>query len=163
MCVCCSTILVVNAVENSERDLSAIIRGLNGEFGIDVSSYQGNIDWQSVRDSGVSFAILRITCLGLNGGQGENGTRLRKDTQFEANYAGAINAGIKVGVYAYTYADSVDQARREAELVVSYLGGRPLGLPIYYDIEDANRKNIALAQENTDMEVPFCSKGIEYG
>ena len=82
--------------------------------GIDVSSYQGEIDWKTVDDYGMGFAILRIT---------EKGNA--RDSQFENNYAGCIQYGIPVGVYKYSYALTVAEIQQEAErLWTFWMAGR---------------------------------------
>ena len=91
--------------------------------GIDVSSYQGEIDWKTVDDYGMGFAILRIT---------EKGNA--RDSQFENNYAGCIQHGIPVGVYKYSYALTVAEIQQEAEKVVDVLDGRPLDFPVWLDL-----------------------------
>lgn len=99
-------------------------------YGIDVSSHQGHIHWNRVADTNVDFAMIRIVTK-----SGE------KDTTFEANYNGARNAGIKVGVYKYSYASSRREARKEAETVLDALNGRSLNYPIVLDVEDSSILN----------------------
>ena len=91
---------------------------------VDVSSYQGKINWSKVKASGVDYAILRSVTKGLN-----------TDKFFEANYAGATAAGIKVGVYLFSYADDVNYAKREAKATVDLLKGKKIDLPVFYDLE----------------------------
>lgn len=99
-------------------------------FGIDVSSYQGDIDWHSVREDGVEFAILRLGYRGY----GEEG-RIRLDEMFIKNYEGAHDAGIDVGVYFFSQATSVDEAIEEAHFVLDKLEGRSLEYPVVFDWE----------------------------
>ena len=99
-------------------------------FGIDVSSYQGDIDWHSVREDGVEFAILRLGYRGY----GEEG-RIRLDETFIKNYEGAHEAGIDVGVYFFSQATSVDEAIEEAHFVLDKLEGRRLEYPVVFDWE----------------------------
>ena len=75
--------------------------------GIDVSKWQGKIDWRGVKESGVKFAIIRE-------GWGKKSAS-QIDKQFKANYEGAKDIGIPVGVYHYSYADSISDAKKEAE------------------------------------------------
>lgn len=91
--------------------------------GIDVSAYQGKPDWTKVRKSGIEFAVLRI--LNSNG----------KDTSFEYNYSGCKTAGIRRGVYRYSYALTTAQAEKEAREVVETLAGRKLELGVWLDLE----------------------------
>lgn len=110
--------------------------------GIDVSAWQGVINWTNVKASGVDFAILRIMASG-------------KDSYFEANYTNGHAAGVKLGVYCYSYAATVEAARAEANKVLSWLGGRKLEYPIYYDIEDAKQSALTKAQR-TELCIAFC-------
>lgn len=106
----------------------------NGEnssyFGIDVSSYQGDIDWQLVKEDNVEFAFLRIGYRGY----GEEG-KLCPDEKFVANYDGAHDAGIDLGIYFFSQATSVDEAVEEANYVLSLLENRTLEYPIVFDWE----------------------------
>ena len=90
---------------------------------IDVSSWQGDINWEQVASSGIDYAIIRV-CAGT-----------REDTKWEQNYIGATEAGIQVGVYLYNYATTVEGAAREAQALLDALDGRELDLPVYYDLE----------------------------
>ena len=81
--------------------------------GIDISSWQGKIDWKKVSDYGMDFAIIRITEVGNV-----------KDSQFENNSAGCNKHKIPVGVYKYSYAMTVAEIQSEARKVVSVLNGR---------------------------------------
>ena len=128
-------------------------------FGIDVSSYQGDIDWQLVREDGVEFAFLR---LGFRG-YGEEGN-IRLDEKFEANYDGAHNAGIDLGVYFYSQAISVEEAIEEAHFVLDKLNGRPLEYPIVFDWEtvytgseeDVPRTEDVMPHTLTLSAIAFC-------
>ena len=85
-------------------------------YGIDVSYAQENINWNLVRQSGkVDFAIIRV------GWYSESQGKLIVDNYFEQNYNEAKAAGIKIGLYIYSYASSIDEARREAQAVTNYL------------------------------------------
>lgn len=88
--------------------------------GIDVSKWQGAIDWPRVK---VDFAILRA------------GIGTEKDVRFEANYAGATAAGIPVGVYWYLNATTEAAAHREAAACIEAIAGKSLAYPVYADIE----------------------------
>ena len=94
--------------------------------GIDVSKYQGTIDWKMVKASGISFASLRIL---------QNGSSCREqDPTFESNLVGCIENGIDYSCYVYAYATTHEQARIEADLVINTLKDRKM--PIWYDVED---------------------------
>ena len=98
--------------------------------GVDVSHHQGEIDWNKVKNAGFDFAFLRIGFRGY----GEEGT-LNPDKQFNANYSGAKNAGLDVGIYFFAQAVNEKEAVEEADYVLELLGGRKLDLPIVYDPE----------------------------
>lgn len=95
--------------------------------GIDVSKWQQAINWKTVKDSGIRFAMLRLT----------HGTS--KDIQFENYYAGAAEQGIPVGIYCYTLAKSVDEGIAEAEHLLELLDGKELTYPIALDLESDNQ------------------------
>ena len=120
--------------------------------GIDVSYHQGTIDWGKVKNSGIEFAIIRIGY-----GMYDN----QKDTQFETNYKNARAVGIPVGVYHYSYAKTVDEAKREADLVLKWLNSRDLDLPVYFDIEDKTQQNLGKDVLNNICKA-FCN-AIEAG
>lgn len=98
--------------------------------GVDVSDWQGEIDWQQVAESGIDFAYIR--CAYRSYGIGE----LRTDPCFEANLSGAADAGLQRGVYFFSQALSPEEAREEAAYVLSLLSGRQLDLPVIFDWED---------------------------
>lgn len=102
--------------------------------GIDVSAWNGNIDWKTVADYGMGFAILRIT---------EKGNKT--DSTFEQNYRGCAQYGIPVGVYKYSYAKSVAQAEQEAESVLKVLNKRKLDFPVFYDLEWSEQRKLGNA------------------
>lgn len=94
--------------------------------GIDVSVHQGQIDWNKVRSNEVEFAILRAGY-----GMYEN----QKDPTFEFNYSECNRVGILVGAYWYSYATTVEEAEKEAEVCLKILDGRPMHLPVWFDQE----------------------------
>ena len=94
--------------------------------GIDVSEHQGVIDWAKVAKDGVQFAVIRA---------GYGRELSQKDKQFERNYAGAKAAGIQVGAYWYSYANSVERGEQEARTCLKVLDGKHLDLPVFFDQE----------------------------
>ena len=99
--------------------------------GIDVSAWQGKIDWKTVADYGMGFAILRIT---------EAGNVV--DSQFENNLAGCNKYNIPVGVYKYSYAMTIAEIQREARKAVSTLNGRRIQFPVFLDLEHNNQRSL---------------------
>lgn len=99
--------------------------------GIDVSSWQGKIDWNKVANYGMDFAILRIT---------ETGNVI--DGQFENNFAGCNKHKIPVGVYKYSYAMTITEIQSEARKVVSILNGRKIQFPVFLDLEHNNQRTL---------------------
>lgn len=99
-------------------------------IGIDVSSYQGTIDWKAVKRSGIDFAILKIIRKDLN-----------RDKQFEANWTGCKANGLTIqGVYNYSYATTVTKARNDARKVAEVLNGRET--MVWLDVEDNCQKRL---------------------
>ena len=94
--------------------------------GIDVSEWQGTIDWRKVAKDGVQFAVIHA---------GYGRELSQKDEYFDRNYAGARAAGIKVGAFWYSYADSVARAEQEARTCLKVLDGKHLDLPVFFDQE----------------------------
>ena len=99
--------------------------------GIDVSSHQGDVDWNAVADAGIEFAFLRIGYRGY----GEEGT-LMLDDWFDSNITEAQEAGLDVGVYFFSQAVNEEEAVTEAELVLDALKPYELQLPVVFDAEN---------------------------
>lgn len=97
--------------------------------GIDVSAWQGQIDWEKVADYGMGFAILRIT---------EAGNIV--DKYFEANLTGCNKHKIPVGVYKYSYAMTIAEIQSEARKVVDTLNNRKIQYPVFLDLEHHNQR-----------------------
>ena len=125
-------------------------------WGVDVSNYQGSIDWQALKAQGIEFAYLR---LGLRG-YGEQGT-LYTDRSFARYYEGAKAAGIDVGVYFFSQAVTVREAADEALFALELLDGRALDLPVYYDWEpvsaDDSRTAVYDGRYLTAGATAFCN------
>ena len=126
-------------------------RGLGYLKGIDVSYWQGNIDWAKVKNAGVDFAIIRC-------GYGSN-TTSRDDSKFAANVRGCVQNGIPYGVYLYSYANTVSEANSEANHALRLLKANncKLQYPIYYDLEDTQVSKASNATIVAMANV-FCSK-----
>lgn len=99
------------------------------KLGIDISSYNGNVDMKKIKQNGIEFAILRLF----------QGSKTRKlDKKFNENYSKAIDIGIFIGVYVYSYATNKEQAIEEAKRTIQELKGLKLEYPIFIDMEDAD-------------------------
>lgn len=114
--------------------------------GIDVSKWQGNIDWNKVKTAGVQFAVLRAGFGRFSGQQ---------DETFEQNYQNAKAAGLPVGAYHYSYAKTAQQAREEAAYCLSLIKGKSFEFPICYDVEDDSQKDLS-KDEISDIVTAFC-------
>lgn len=95
--------------------------------GIDVSKWQGSVNWDKVKASGVDFVIIRA------------GIGKTVDPKFEANYKGATTAGLNVGAYWYSYALSEAAARDEAAAFIRTISGKRFEMPVYMDVEEKNQ------------------------
>lgn len=128
-------------------------------FGIDVSKYQTNMDWQQIKKAGVSFVLIRIGYRGY-GAEG----KLVLDPMFEEHFTNARNAGLKVGVYFFSQAVNEDEAREEAFGCAYVLNGRALDLPIYFDTEASTsptgtgRADALGVTERTNCAIAFCEE-----
>ena len=110
------------------RAMHSMPKGATAQ-GIDVSEHNGTVDWQSVKDAGIDFAILRVCFAGdTNGG--------RLDYFFRRNVSECERLGIPYGVSLYSYARNEDDAQAEARLMLGALKGHSPTLPVYYDLEE---------------------------
>ncbi len=114
---------IADAIERYKND--------NTSIGIDVSKWQGDIDWEKVADSGVEFVMIR---LGVQDGFGGENTL---DSYFLKNYKGAKAAGLDVGIYYYSYATTLTEAAEQAVFVLETIHDNKLvlDLPVVYDWE----------------------------
>lgn len=146
-----------NLVEVSEtpREVEYAVDGETISIkGIDVSTYQGEIDWEKVAASGVKYAFIRLGYRGYESGL------LVKDDRFEENIRGALQNGVAVGVYFVTQAISVEEAVEEAQFVMENIRPYNVTWPIVLDIEDAASATARTAelsqQARTDHAIAFC-------
>jgi len=101
--------------------------------GIDMSQWQGNVNWKKIKDAGVDFVMLR-----LGYGKGRYGSSsCTMDPKFQSYVEGAKKVGIPIGIYFYSYATTPKQAEAEAQFTIENLQGIDIEFPIAYDIEDA--------------------------
>lgn len=103
--------------------------GVSSALGVDVSEFQGEIDWETVKASGIDFAIIRAGFRGYESG------RVVADTMFHQNMDGAIAAGLDVGIYFYSQAVTPEEAREEAVFTMELAEGYDLTYPVVYDWE----------------------------
>lgn len=126
--------------------------------GIDISSYQNDIDWETVKNNGIDFAIIRC-------GYGDNIAK-QDDKKFKRNVSECERLGIPYGVYLYSYATSEAQKQSEIEHTLRLLEGTNPKYPVYLDVEDNSQ--IKMGKEwITDMCINFCealkNKGYKVG
>lgn len=115
---------------------------------IDVSTWQGDIDWKKVKAAGYEHAIIRA-------GFGRESTQV--DNKFEKNYKNAKSAGVKLGVYWYSYAVDKADAVKEAKACLSVLGGKALDMPVYFDMEESSMTKLGKSKL-TEMAKAFCEE-----
>lgn len=114
--------------------------------GIDVSVWNGNVDFKKVKDAGIDFVIIRA---------GYGRLESQKDEKFETYYASAKNAGLKVGAYWYSYAKSASEAKLEANACLACIKGKTFDLPVYYDMEDGSISGL-YKSTLTSIATSFC-------
>ena len=108
--------------------------GYKKHYGLDVSKYQGSVNWAKVAEAGAEFAFIRVGYRGYGTGN------LCEDSYAAANIKGALKNGLKIGVYIFSQAINVKEAVEEADFVLSLLkkygvGPEDITLPIMYDVE----------------------------
>ncbi len=114
---------------------------------IDVSTWNGNIDWDKVVKSGVKYAMIRSS-FGV-----ENPNQV--DNKFVRNITNAAKAGVKCGIYHYSYAKSVEAAKKEAEFCLKTIKGYKITLPVAFDIEDNSLTSLG-KDTLTNIVIAFC-------
>ena len=113
---------------------------------IDISTWNTNVNYRAVKSDGVVAAILRA-------GYGREVSQI--DSQFETHYRGCREAGLKIGIYWYSYADSVADAEQEARACLAILNGRAIDMPVYFDMEEAWQTSLGMSTL-TAMAERFC-------
>ena len=125
----------------------------NAVKGIDVSEWNGEIDWQQVKDSGVEYVIIRV------GGRGTEEGTLYGDGSAQTYYEGATAAGLKVGAYFFSQSITVEEAVEEAKFVLDAVKDWDVQMPLVYDweyVDKAARTGDMDAMTLTDMAKAFC-------
>lgn len=129
--------------------------GYISRIGVDVSKFQGEIDWEKVKAQGIEFAFIRVG----NRGYGQEGT-LNADGMYLKNIEGAKAAGIDVGVYFYSQAVNEEEAVEEAEFLLGLIDGTELEYPVVFDeeyvVEDEARTDGISAKQFTENALAFC-------
>ncbi|MGN0452897.1 MAG: GH25 family lysozyme [Ruminococcus sp.] len=120
---------------------------------IDVSTWQGDIDWKKVKASGINYAILRA-------GFGRSASQI--DNKFEQNYKNASSAGVVLGAYWYSYAVDEADAVKEAEACLAVLKGKKLSMPVFFDMEESSMSKLG-KKTLTAMAKAFCNRIIKGG
>jgi len=138
---------VVDGFLHYEGDASSLV-------GVDVSSYQGVIDWQAVAEAGVDFAMVRVGLRGYETG------RVVEDTYFRQNIEGALAAGLDVGVYIFSQAINMGEAVEEAHFLLSRIKEYNITYPVVFDwerqTEGTSRTVNVPGRAQTDCAVAFC-------
>lgn len=134
---------------------------IQSEVGVDVSKFQGNVDWALVKESGIDFAILRLGLRGYGSG------KLVMDERFYENLNQALGQQIKVGVYFFSAAISEEEAIEEADYVASALSGYEIQMPVVFDTEpilyDDARTDGLTPNQLTAIARAFCERIREHG
>ena len=125
LCLVLSIVLVAT-VPSAYAEAAVVAKG------IDVSKWQGVINWTGVAQSGVSFAFIRV-----------GNTKKGIDQYFYYNMLSAQAVGLKTGVYIYSYATSVEEAALEAQFVLNAIKDLPVSYPVVWDVEDDCQKHLS--------------------
>ena len=156
--------------ENASNGISLFSNGIVQERagttvrkGIDVSKWQGDIDWTAVKNSGVEFVIVRV------GYRGSGNGNLAEDEMYQENIEGALNAGLKVGAYIFSQAISEQEAIEEADYLLERVYKYDITLPLVIDYEYASGNTGRLYDANLSREQAtavvnaFCARVTQYG
>ncbi len=124
----------------------------SGSMGIDVSKWNGSIDWNAVKNSGVSYVIIRC------GYRGSSTGALIEDPKFRSNIQGAKAAGLKVGVYFFSQAVNEVEAVEEASMALSLIKGYSLNYPVFLDVEASGGRGDGVSKDvRTAVCKAFCA------
>lgn len=150
-------------VYNEEKEIwegtASYMEGTEKEAkkGIDVSTFQGDINWKKVKNDGIDFAIIRLGFRGYESG------KIVLDSKFEDNIEGSLKAGIDTGVYFFTEAINEKEAVEEAEFVIENLKEYKINMPVVIDVEESankekTRTRDVTAEQRTKNVIAFCEK-----
>lgn len=145
-----------NFVKDESGEYTYLENGNNIAIkGVDVSKYQEKIDWNKVAADGVEFAIIRLGFRGM----GTQGT-CELDPYFKQNVEGALAAGLEVGVYFFTQATTVEEAKEEARFVIDNLKGYDITWPVVFDTEEITSYKAARANKLSREVRTACTKAF---
>lgn len=130
--------------------------------GIDVSTFQGEIDWKKVKKSGMEYAIIRLGFRGYESG------KIVLDSRYEKNIEGSLSAGLDTGVYFFTEALTEEEAIEEADFVIENLEGYKINMPVVIDVEESaspekTRTKDLTKEQRTKNVIAFCDRIKEAG
>ena len=136
------------------------LQNLDSYAGIDVSAFQGKIDWKKVKQSGIDFAIIRLGYRGYESG------KLVEDEYAKTNLKNAKAAGLKIGAYFFSQALSIKETDQEIQFMLKILGDTELDMPIVLDWEipanTARTRNMD-SRTLTDIQLHFCGQMRDQG
>ena len=130
--------------------------------GIDVSTFQGDINWKKVKNAGMEFSIIRLGFRGYESG------KIVLDSKFQDNIEGSLAVGLDTGVYFFTEALNEEEAIEEAEFVIENLKDYKINMPVVIDVEESantekTRTKDLTADQRTKNVIAFCKKIKEAG
>lgn len=141
---------IIQGVQYDFGEDGALSSG-SGVMGIDVSKHNGSIDWTKVKNSGVSFVIIRC------GYRGSATGVMVEDPKFKSNIQGAVAAGLKVGIYFFSQAVNRVEAVEEASMVLSLISGYKISYPVFIDVEAAGGRADGISSDTrTEVVKAFC-------
>lgn len=137
-----------------ELNCSQTYKSKTSFAGIDVSKFQGNIDWNRVKAAGIDFVIIRVGYRGYQYGT------IAEDPYFETNMKGALAAGIDVGVYFFSQAITEQEAKQEAQWTLQKIAPYKITYPVVIDTEyvSGGRANSMTAAQRTKVMDAFCTE-----
>lgn len=143
----------------SDVDISEKFLSYGISYGIDVSEWQGNINWEKVKNTGISFAMIRC------GYREIVGNNFYEDAKFRKNIEEATRVGLQVGVYFYGTARNEKEALEEAEFTVNLIKDYNITYPVVYDAEVFNRGRLVNVSNSTitDNILTFTETVASYG
>ena len=143
------------------RNNYLVLQNMTSSPGVDVSAFQGSINWSKVRASGIEFAIIRLGYRGYGSG------KLVEDEYAQKNLSGAKAAGLKIGAYFFSQALNTKEVDEEIRFMLKILGDKSLDMPIILDweipAEDARTAGKMDARSLTDIQLHFCQVMTEKG